>query len=374
VPDALAHFTRVTVSRETARRLTEGAGAALVAWETAEVERLERDGPPGPAGPPVQQLSVDGAMVPLVHGEWAEVKTLVLGTVEPRPGEAGPEPHATALSYFSRLTDAATFRRLMRLECHRRGTATAGTVCGIVDGAEWCQHCLDWHCPQAVRILDFGHAAEHVALAARAVFGEGTAALSAWLGPQLHTLKTGAPDAVLAALRALPTEAASAPAQAAATRDAVVDYLEKRRAQIAYAAFAAAGYPIGSGAVESANKLVVEARLKGSGMHWARANVNPMLALRNAACSDRWAAAWHDLESYRHRQAATCRRVRGAAQSAAVALPTPRLAPRPGSPCERRAVARLRLTPGTARRPSPDHPWRKPFLRSRRAQATTAKA
>jgi hypothetical protein len=53
VPEGLAHFTRVTVTRETARRLTEGAGAAWVAWETAAVERLEQDGPPGPAGPAV---------------------------------------------------------------------------------------------------------------------------------------------------------------------------------------------------------------------------------------------------------------------------------------------------------------------------------
>ena len=35
---------------------------------------------------------------------------------------------------------------------------------------------------------------------------------------------------------------------------------------------------IGSGATESANKVVVEARLKGPGMHWASFHLNPMLA------------------------------------------------------------------------------------------------
>jgi hypothetical protein len=44
-------------------------------------------------------------------------------------------------------------------------------------------------------------------------------------------------------------------------------YLEKRREHIDYARFQALGYPIGSGSVESANKLVVEARLKGAGMY-----------------------------------------------------------------------------------------------------------
>jgi hypothetical protein len=37
------------------------------------------------------------------------------------------------------------------------------------------------------------------------------------------------------------------------------------------------GWPIGSGVVESGNKLVVEARLKGAGMHWSRLSLNPLL-------------------------------------------------------------------------------------------------
>jgi hypothetical protein len=371
VPAGLAHFTRVPISVETARRLTEAAGAALVAWETAEVERLAREGPPGPPGPVVQQVSVDGAMVPLVHGEWAEVKTLAIGTVERRAGRG--EPRATALSYFSRLADAATFYRLAGLECHRRGTATAQTVCGVVDGAPWCQHCLDWHCPQAVRILDFAHAAEHVSRAAQAVFGAGTAALSEWLGPQLHTLKHGDPAAVLAALRALPVAAAADPA--AATRDEVQQYLEARWAQIQYATFCAAGYPIGSGLVESANKLVVEARLKGSGMHWARANVNPMVALRAAACSDRWAAAWAQLWTEQRRQAAARRHARCAAKrSPPDPAPTPPPSETSTPERARRAVARLPLGGLGHGRPTADHPWRKPFLRRRSAEATSAKS
>jgi hypothetical protein len=63
-------------------------------------------------------------------------------------------------------------------------------------------------------------------------------------------------------------------------------------AQMAYPHYQAAGWPIGSGMVESANKLVVEARGypqgEGSGMHWARGHVNSMLALRNLICSRRW--------------------------------------------------------------------------------------
>jgi hypothetical protein len=59
-----------------------------------------------------------------------------------------------------------------------------------------------------------------------------------------------------------------------------------------YPQFQAQGWPIGSGMVESGNKLVVEARLKGAGMHWERGHVNAMLGLRNIVCSDRWTEEW----------------------------------------------------------------------------------
>ena len=172
----LAHFTRVRVGTTTARRLTTQAGAAYEALQTAQVEQLERELPAAPQGPAVQLLSVDGAMVPLVGGEWAEVKTLALGVVEEpivnRRGE--PEVHTTDLSYFSRLTDHETFGRLATVETHRRGTETAGVVCAVVDGAEWEQGFIALHRPDAVRILDWGHAIEYLAAAAQAAYGAGT--------------------------------------------------------------------------------------------------------------------------------------------------------------------------------------------------------
>jgi hypothetical protein len=65
-------------------------------------------------------------------------------------------------------------------------------------------------------------------------------------------------------------------------------YLDKRVAQLQYPSFQAAWWPPGSGTVESVNKLVVESRLKGAGMRWARPNVTTLLVLRNAVCNDRW--------------------------------------------------------------------------------------
>ncbi len=359
-------FTGADVSEAAARRLTETAGAAYEAVQDAAAAHLERACPPAPAGPAVQQLSVDGAMVPLRgKGEWAEVKTLAAGTVVQGPPAArgAPEAHATELSYFSRMADHATFSRLATVETHRRGTETAGTVCGVADGADWCQHFLDVHRPDAVRILDFSHAAGYLAQVASAAFGEGTAAAAAWYEARRHALRHDpTPEAVLAAVRAVREEVAGRPpgAAAAGALEAVAKslaYLERREDQLRYAAFERQGYPIGSGAVESANKTVVEARLKGAGMHWDRRHVNPMLALRGAACSDRWAEAWpqivHRLRAQRRRPPRP-RRARHT-QPAAPHLPPP--ASPPPHPRER-----LSYGPG---RPAPNHPWKRDgFFRS----------
>lgn len=368
-PEALRWFAQVSVGEETARRLTEAAGTAQCRLQEAEVVRLEREVPEPPAGPAVQQLSADGAMVPLVHGEWAEVKTLAVGTVGTRPGRDGPPVVSTTdLSYFSRLADAQTFTRLALVELQRRGTATAGVVCGVCDGAEWEQGFLDYHRPDAVRILDFGHAAEHLGEAGRAVWGTGSAALGAWLSGQLHDLKHGDPETVFQALRDLPVAQAAHPQEAATVREGTLGYLEARREQVQYPDFVAQGYPIGSGSVESANKLVVEARLKGSGMHWARANVNPMLALRNVACNDRWAEAWPAISREVRRQTSQQRgeqqRQRHLARRAArpAPVPAPTTAPIAPPPVAAATAPRAERPKQVVNgRPTAEHPWKRPF-------------
>jgi hypothetical protein len=101
----------------------------------------------------------------------------------------------------------------------------------------------------------------------------GTVRAQTWLAQQRHALTHDDPQTVLAALRVLRAEVAAEQGADAAPGAVIthsLEYLEKRLAQIQDATFAAQGYPRGSGSVESANKLVVQARLKGAGMRWAR--------------------------------------------------------------------------------------------------------
>ena len=113
-----------------------------------------------------------------------------------------------------------------------------------------------------------------------------------WLEQHLHELKHTGPKKMLLELQKLQRKH---PQEQVVTGN--LAYLKKREKQIQYATFQAQGWPIGSGIVESGNKLVVEARLKGSGMHWHETHVNPMLALRNIVCSNRWKEEWPKIEA-----------------------------------------------------------------------------
>jgi hypothetical protein len=385
--EMLAFFTGVRISAATVRRTTEGAGAAYEAVQTSAVETLERELPAAPAGPRVQLLSVDGAMVPLQPREWGEVKTLALGTVRLPVQERGEGVvHTEDLSYFSRLTDGETFGRLAVVETHRRGTETARTVGAVTDGAEWIQGVIALHRPDAVRMLDFPQALSDVAQAGQAVYGEGTAACTPWFARQRRTLQHGDPREVVQALPRLAVVAKRrGKSQAVATVQGRLGSLEKRREMLAYAWCHARGYPIGSGRVESANKLVVERRLKGAGMHWARSHVNPMVALRAMACSDRWAEAWPPMAQHVRQQTQQARRQRQLARRQAkaslsvatpllaqpVILPTaPTAGPQPAwrpPPLPKPPMPKAVKAPSC---PPSDHPWRRFPLSWKRAQQT----
>src|SRR5947209_13883395 len=187
---------------------------------------------------------------------WKE-STLTIGEVtRNKRGEVGLEQ----ISSFSRLADAGRFAEAALVETHRRGVEQAAAVCAVQDGAPWLQGLVDYHRADAVRILDFAHAAEYVDEIGQAVRAAGGRLPARWLEGVLHRLKHQGPQRVLSHLSWLVARYPSAAVQEKLT------YLQKREAHMQYPTYQAAGWPIGSGSVESANKVVVEARLKGAGM------------------------------------------------------------------------------------------------------------
>jgi hypothetical protein len=364
----LAFHTGGEVDRTTATRLSEAAGAAAVAVQEAEVATILRDYPAPPTEPERLVVHVDGAMVPLRHGTWGEVKTVTVGAPAPPIEEDGAlVVHTRELSYFSRLADSTTFAEAATGELQRRGVTTAGRVGVVVDGAEWIQGFIDLHAPEAVRILDCAHAAEYVTAIGQTLGAAGPVLSVEALAQQLHELKHTGAEEMLGRLRQLVEEQG-----VVGELPKLLAYLEKREGQMQYVRFREEGWPIGSGSGESANKLVVEARLKGAGMHWAVQNVNPMLALRNAVCNDRWVEVWGQIEAEQRRQVQVRREERRRQR---------RPQPVPGAACRAKGgavaqgVAPVPAPQPTVRecapdgRPAADHPWRRAWSRRRQGEA-----
>ena len=360
----LSDILKVDVSKSRGERCTEAAGAAYVAIQTEEADEMERQAPLAGKGSEKMVFSADGAMVPLLHGEWAEVRTLVIGDVPPPVMERGEwVVHSHNLSYFSRLVTSERFEHLTLSEVHRRGLENSQQVAAVMDGAAWLQSLTDYHCPNAVRILDFPHAGQRMGQVSEAIWELGSADAKQWTQTLLHQLKHQGPDGVLEQLHTLQEQNP----ELDVLRENLA-YLEKRTNQMQYPHFQQQGWPIGSGMVESGNKLVVEARLKGAGMHWKRENVDPMLALRNIVCSDRWTQEWPKIEQRLIQQITRRRkalRVKRRPTVQPLEMPLPGIA---GSDIPKKVPVSQtegqtdNLVPSSQRteprRPAPNHPWR----------------
>jgi hypothetical protein len=373
----LSDILGVKVSKSMGERYTEAAGAAYVAIQTEEADKVEKQPPPAGQGSEKMVFSADGAMVPVLHGEWAEVRTLVIGEVQSPVLKHGEwVVHSDQLSYFSRLVSSERFEHLTLSEVNRRGIENSQQVAAVMDGAEWLQSLTDYHCPMAVRILDFPHAGQRIGQISEAVWGQGSVEAKQWTSERLHQLKHQGPDDLLVQLHQLQEQHPSLDL----LRENLA-YLEKRTTQMRYPQFQQQGWPMGSGMVESGNKLVVEARLKGAGMHWKRENVDPILALRNIICSDRWKQEWPRIEQRLRRQATDRRRALHQKHHQAKQLIVPlgtavlHLNPSASKPTSRRTRA---AKPATEKsepwRPSANHPWRRfKFGRSLYLPSTPAK-
>ena len=127
-----------------------------------------------------------------------------------------------------------------------------------------------------VEILDWWHAVEKLWLIAQHHFDAESEEAAAWVSGQKAFLMEGRLSAIVRNIRQLYPGGNALPDP---VRKAT-HYLFHNLRRMRYRLFREAGYPIGSGTVESACQLVVQQLLKQSGMRWCRHGAQAMLALR----------------------------------------------------------------------------------------------
>jgi hypothetical protein len=219
--------------------------------------------------------------------EWREPKVVILFEVDKK----GRMVRGSRPVIDGTLQGPDALIELVAFHLHRMGAAQAKVVTFVADGAPWIWKRLDWVVAQVglepcrvVEVLDWCHAVHHVSVALAAL------PLAENQRQELYQrlrglLKEGKSRVVLGELKVL---AANEPDDSPAWRE--IRYLGKHSdaGRLRYNCFRCRGVPIGSGAIESTIRRVINLRLKGNGIYWTEENAEAVFQLRAAVLSGRW--------------------------------------------------------------------------------------
>jgi hypothetical protein len=219
--------------------------------------------------------------------EWREPKVLIVFELD-RKGRMVRNGRAWIDGTFAGPDEVM---ELLALHLHRLGAAAAAVVVFLADGAPWIWDRLEWvekrvglTASQTARVLDWCHAVHHVSLALEAL-GLAEPERRRRYQQLRKWLRAGKTGQVIAELAVW---AWDLPAQSPAW--VAIRYLEKHQlaGHLDYDQFRRRGLPVGSGAIESAVRRVVNLRLKGNGLLWLEKNAEAMLVLRAAVLTGHW--------------------------------------------------------------------------------------
>jgi hypothetical protein len=144
------------------------------------------------------------------------------------------------------------------------------------DGADWLWKHMTACFPRGRQVLDYYHCAEHLYEVGKAQYGEKSPEALPWVEATLCSLFYAEIDNVIGSLQRMEPRND----QAAELIRKLIGYLNNNRHRIHYRSDRLGGYPIGSGAIESANKFICHTRMKRSGAWWVKENGNAMLRIR----------------------------------------------------------------------------------------------
>ena len=229
-------------------------------------------------------------------GAWREPKVLIVYVVDAE----GKREASFAPVIDATLKGPDAVFALLRTYLQRLEITQADQVLFVADGAPWIWkrvpllvHALGLATAQVHELLDFYHAVQHLGQVAALRKDWSAKARRLWHTHQRRLLLRGEVEQVIAAVRALCRGRNS---KAIRTHR---EYFIKNQSRMAYAKLMAMKLPIGSGAIESTVRRVVNLRLKGPSMFWCRASAEAILLLRSYDKAGRWNLLKHMATSHR---------------------------------------------------------------------------
>jgi hypothetical protein len=220
-------------------------------------------------------------------GPWQAPRLLVIYTID----EKGRKKRQTLPLYDGVLTSAKRLFELLKQYLTALEACQAELLVFIADGAP--EHwdnltrliaALGLDSKRVVEVLDWAHAVEHLSKVLNACGHLSEKEREKWLDTQRKRLKQGQLKAVLSAMQDL------CRGRRAGKIRKEIAYFETHAHRMRYDHFQRAGIPMGSGAVESAIRRIVNLRMKGNGIFWNPDNVQRMLFIRCQLLSGRWQA------------------------------------------------------------------------------------
>jgi hypothetical protein len=223
--------------------------------------------------------------------EWREPKVLIIFEMDERGRMVrGSRPWIDGT--FDGPDEAM---ELLAMHLHRLGAASALRVAFMADGAPWIWDRIEGVLKQigvpanrADYVLDWSHALHHVSLALEKLPVD-KAERKRLYQKYRKWLSKGKVGLVIAEL--------TVTAEKVEDIETELNYLEKHAdaGHMDYAKFRRKGIPLGSGAIESAIRRVVNLRLKGCGLLWCEENAEGMLLLRATVLTGRWEESQNEL-------------------------------------------------------------------------------
>jgi len=289
VADILERVGEVHVSASSIWRTAQAYGVRMHRAEAATADALAIE----PSNAARMGCSADGGMIHIRGEGWKELKVGDVFDVEcqVKVDERSKEPveigHAVHDSYVAHLGGPEGFGEVWWQEAKRRGWEHMRDTLVVADGAVWIWNLAATHFYDSKQVVDWYHASQHLAAVAQTLHGEGTPEAKRWFEKWKTPLYQGRAEEIAQMLEA---ETRTRPS-VAKTLQTEAGYFQTNHRRMRYMQMREAGWPIGSGMVESGCKQYKQ-RFAGPGMHWSRGGVERLLPIRTAIMSNRFDALW----------------------------------------------------------------------------------
>lgn len=219
--------------------------------------------------------------------EWHELKLGVFYRHEQSAQTEGGRGLLAEKTVVSWIGEPLELGRRLHWEAQREGLGRAHATLFLGDGAAWVWGVKADRFPAAHELLDFFHGGQHVWEVGRVLYGEGPPAVAGWVEPRLHQLRHGRQAVVLREIARLKKRRGAAGKILAREQG----YFAEHAGRMNYQAIARRGWPIGSGAVESACRQK-QCRFKRAGQFWTRGGLRNLAALDEARRNHHWNPLW----------------------------------------------------------------------------------